>query len=60
MKLIHSILSQKDVKLKAKFTIIGESIKLKQQDKKFFTRVFVIKIKITYYSDRACANNKAP
>ncbi|MFX0104291.1 MAG: glycoside hydrolase family 3 N-terminal domain-containing protein [Candidatus Hodarchaeota archaeon] len=37
------LLSQKDVKLKGKFKIIGETIKLKQKDKKFFTKVIVDK-----------------
>ena len=41
LDLEDDLLSQKDVKLKGKFTIIGETIKIKQQDKKFFTKIIV-------------------
>ena len=40
---IVDLLSQKNVKLKGKFTIIGEITKLNQQEKIFFTRVIVDK-----------------
>jgi len=44
LNLSTDILSQKNVKLKGNFRIIGERVKLSQQEKRFFTKIIVAKI----------------